>query len=94
MTRENIKDRYRMRLLTPRRSPEIDNLVEETKERLENARAFLDRIEDGQERTRRYLEEFAATLENDLRRLEKNRDDAARHDGSATGNDARPPTDS
>ena len=73
MSTENDKDRERMRLYVPERHGWIDRLIEETEDRITNTKAFLDRIQAGEERTQQYIKEHLAKLEGDLRRLERQR---------------------
>ena len=73
MTSSNEKDRGRSRRFGPGGGPESDQLVEETERLLANTRAFLDSLEQGEEATRKYVEEVKESLENDLRRLKRDR---------------------
>lgn len=62
-----------MGVFTPERSPQIEQLIEETELAITNTRSFLDKLYDGEEKTRHYIENLKSSLENDLRRLERDR---------------------
>ena len=73
MLPENQQNKDRMRQFAPRRSGSIDNLIDETEQQIANTKLFLERLQQGEEETRRYIEELKSSLENDLRRLERTR---------------------
>ena len=73
MSAENKTDRDHMGVFTPERSPQIEHLIEETELAITNTRSFLDKLYDGEEKTRHYIENLKSSLENDLRRLERDR---------------------
>lgn len=66
-------DGDKMGLFAPDGSPRADRLIEETEHAIRNTRAFLEKIQKGEEATRRYVENITAHLESDLRRLERER---------------------
>jgi len=53
----------------PRRDPEIDRCIEDTRELLENTRAFLASIAASQEQTQAHIREYKETLEREMHRL-------------------------
>ena len=73
MSAENKTVGDRMGVFTPERSPQIEQLIEETELAITNTRSFLDKLYDGEEKTRHYIENLKSSLENDLRRLERDR---------------------
>ena len=62
-----------MGVFTPDGSLGIDSLIEETERAIINTRSFLDKLHDSEEKTRHYVETLKSSLENDLRRLERDR---------------------
>ena len=79
MTSSNEKDRDRSKVFEHGGSPKTDRLIEETERLLINTRIFLEHLEQSEEATRRYVEGLKTTLENDLRRLERDRRDAKKN---------------
>lgn len=75
MATENQSDKDRMGIFAPQRSPQIEHLIEETELAINHTRSFLDKLHNSEEKTRRYVETLKASLENDLRRLERDRRD-------------------
>ena len=73
MSEENNKDSDKMHRYTQGRDSLADHLLEATEAMLANTRAFLDRIEENEESTRRYVEGLKNSLESDQRRLERDR---------------------
>jgi hypothetical protein len=73
MSTENHQNKHLMRLFAPERSEEMDHLIEETERQIANTRRFLEHLQQGEEKTRHYVEEVKATFENDLRRFERSR---------------------
>ena len=73
MSTSNENDRRRTKLFTPKSNPQTDRLIEETEQLLINTRRFLEHLQAGEEATRKYVEGLKTTLENDLRRLERDR---------------------
>jgi hypothetical protein len=65
-----------MGVFIPDRDKWVDRLIEETEFQITNTRAFLERIHDSEEKTRKYIEELTNHLENDLRRLERERSES------------------
>jgi hypothetical protein len=80
MTSNNEKDRGSSQRFAPGGGPEGDQLVEETERLLANTRAFLDSLEQGEEATRKYVEEVKESFENDLRRLKRDRRERDKED--------------
>ncbi len=76
MTTSNKNDPDRSGLFAPEGSPKKDRLIEETEQLLVNTRKFLEHLQAGEEDTRRYVEGLKETLENDLRRLERDKREA------------------
>jgi 5-bromo-4-chloroindolyl phosphate hydrolysis protein len=62
-----------MGLFAPDGSPKIDRLIEDTERAIANTRSFLEKIHESEDETRKYLETLTNSLENDLRRLERDR---------------------
>ena len=75
MTSRNEKDRGRSKLFVPDGSAETDRLIEETQQLLVNTKIFLERLQESEDATRKYVENLRETLENDLRRLKRKRSD-------------------
>ena len=73
MSTENHSDKERMGVFTPDGSPKIERLIEETERAITNTRSFLDKLHESEEKTREYVQTLTASLENDLRRLERDR---------------------
>ena len=73
MSTENHQNKDRMRLFAPDRGQHVDRLIEETERQITNTKLFLDRLHQGEEKTRRYVEEVKTTFENDLRRFQRSR---------------------
>ena len=73
MSEENEKDRDQMRRFTPGRGRELENHLESTEAMLAHTRAFLNHLAESEEESRRYVEQLKESLENDHRRLEKER---------------------
>lgn len=76
MTARNEKDRDRSKVFAPGGSPKADRLIEETEQLLTNTRRFLEHLQAGEDATRKYVEGLKETLENDLRRLERDKREA------------------
>jgi len=74
MSSQNKKDQQRMGVLVPDGSPDTERQIEETQALLRDTRALLDKITHGNDKTRRHIEELKESLEDDLRRLESERD--------------------
>ena len=74
MSTENHQNKGRMRLIVPDRSESVDRLIEEAERQIANTKLFLERLNQGEEKTRRYVEELRATFENDLRRFRRSRE--------------------
>ena len=62
-----------MGVFTPDGSPKFERLIEETERAIANTRSFLDKLHESEEKTRLYVETLTSSLENDLRRLERDR---------------------
>lgn len=73
MSNENQNDQDKMGVFTPNGSPQIERLIEETERAITNTRSFLEKLHDSEDKTRQYVETLTASLENDLRRLERDR---------------------
>ena len=69
MLSENKKDQEEMGVSIQSGNPETERQIEETKVLLRDTRALLDQIADGEDKTRRHIEELKDSLEEDLRRL-------------------------
>ena len=52
---------------------DTEGVIEERRRMLDHTRSFLECIGEGDDAGRRYIDELRATLENDLRRLERDR---------------------
>ena len=73
MSTENQTDNDRMGLFAPDGSPKIDRLIEDTERAIANTRSFLEKLHENEEKTRKYVETLTNSLENDLRRLVRDR---------------------
>ena len=60
---------------------ETERMIEETRRMLENTCAFLKCIREGEDAANQYVQQLKGTLENDLRRLERDRMERERRDG-------------
>ncbi len=79
MSTENNSDKERMGVFTPDGSPKIERLIEETERAISNTRSFLDKLHESEEKTRQYVQTLTNSLENDLRRLERDRREREEH---------------
>ena len=68
-----------MGVFAPDGSPQIDRMIEDTEQAIANTRSFLDKLHDSEAATRQYVENLTSTLENDLRRLERDRRERGEH---------------
>ena len=73
MSTENNQTDNGMRLFVSGRSQDRDRLIKATEQQLNNTKLFLERLHQGEEKSRRYVEKVKATFENDLRRFRRNR---------------------
>jgi hypothetical protein len=69
MFTEYDRDRDGMHLLVQGRSPDVDPRIEEAEQRLANTLAFLDRIAEGEHRTREHAANMLHHIERELRAL-------------------------
>ena len=76
MSTQSRKHRELQGRFAPDGSPQNDRLIKETEELLINTSKFLEHLQASEEDTRKYVEELKENLENDLRRLRRDRRDA------------------
>jgi hypothetical protein len=75
MSDENEIRRDLMGLFAPGRGPDLDARIRETEERLDNTRAFLERIAASEAATRERIADVLRGLEQDLERLRRRAED-------------------
>ena len=68
-----------MGVFSPDGSPKIDRLIEETERAITNTRSFLEKLHENEEKTREYVQTLTNSLENDLRRLARDRREREEH---------------
>ena len=62
-------------LFTPDGAVRVEKLINDTERRLENTRKFLDDLREAPPEARRYVDGLKTTLEHEVRRLEREREE-------------------
>ena len=71
MSESNENDKEKMRRFAPDESAEQKRLIDDAERAVDNTRMFLDRLREGEESARRYVDELRNGLAADLERLRR-----------------------